>query len=121
MFRDCINLTKAVTVLPAKTIAKWCYSGMYRNTSITIGPKLPATITFSYSYANLFHTCKKLVSAPDLPAETIGDRCYSGMFANCTSLLTAPELPATKLAAHCYTQMFYNCSQLTIAPNLPAL
>ena len=120
MFRDCTNLTTAPE-LPATTLVNRCYYGMfYGCTSLTTAPELPATTLADYCYAWMFDGCTSLTTAPELPATTLATYCYWGMFTYCTSLATAPELPATTLTKYCYDGMFTGCTSLATAPELPA-
>ena len=52
---------------------------------------LPATTLADYCYSNMFNGCTALTTAPQLPATTLADYCYRERFQNCTSLTTAPE------------------------------
>ena len=108
-------------ILPATTLADWCYSSMFKGcTALTTAPELHA-ITLTYEcYKNMFNGCTSLTTAPELPATTLKQYCYSGMFSGCTSLNVAPELPATTLKQYCYSNMFNGCTSLTTAPELPA-
>ena len=74
-------------ILPATTLARGCYEGM-------------------------FSSCTSLLNAPELPATTLAENCYERMFFGCTSLTTAPVLPATTLAKYCYSNMFADCTSL---------
>ena len=108
-------------VLPATTLAEYCYSEMFRGcTSLKNTPKLPTITLADRCYSSMFYRCASLTTAPELPATTLTLSCYASMFRYCTSLTTAPELPATELANLCYSNMFYGCSNLTTAPELPA-
>ena len=144
LFYNC-NITTA-PVLPATTLADYCYYQMFQYSGLTSAPKLPATILtekcymgmFSYcekltdipnlsattlayaSCSTMFAGCKSLIVAPKLPAITMTEGCYHSMFMDCTSLVTPPELPATITAKDCYNSMFYNCISLTTAPILSA-
>ncbi len=73
---------------------------------------LPATTLADYCYYGMFYGCTSLTGAPELPATTLADYCYYGMFAGCTSLTIAPELPAPTLAQGCYRYMFEGCTSL---------
>lgn len=137
-------------VLPATTLAQYCYLSMFRGcTSLTTAPKLPATTLAQYCYQTMFRDCKSLTTAPALPATTLANGCYQYMFQNCTVLETIPaftvsnvgyascswmfawcirlqnastiHLDATVLAESCYECMFYDCISLTSAPILPAI
>lgn len=90
------------------------YEGMFRNcVSLTTAPSvLPATTLKSGCYYKMFSECTSLVNAPELPATTLAGSCYQYMFNGCTSLTTAPELPATTLAQSCYYRMFQGCENL---------
>lgn len=108
-------------ILPATTLAPFCYYGMFQDTTLEVAPVLPATTLTENCYRAMFCRAKKITSGPELPATTLAEKCYNNMFYECTSLTTAPELPATNLAAGCYSQMFYSCTSLTKAPSeLPA-
>ena len=108
-------------MLPATTLADYCYYGMFTNcTSLTQAPTLPATTLADYCYSDMFNGCTSLTQAPALPATTLASCCYSDMFYGCTSLTQAPTLPATTLESRCYYYMFRGCTSLTQAPTLPA-
>lgn len=81
-------------------------------TGLTTTPVLPATTLANYCYERMFNGCTSLATAPELPVITLEDGCYWGMFSGCTSLTTAPELPATTLARYCYSGMFDGCTNL---------
>ena len=120
MFEDCTGLTTAPE-LPATTLAESCYWSMFEDcTGLTTAPELPATNLMFNCYSSMFNKCTGLTTAPELPATTLAKQCYSHMFTNCTGLTTTPELPATTLAELCYSCMFWGCTGLTTAPELPA-
>ena len=122
LFRDSKLLSAENLILPATTLAKGCYDGMfYECTSLTTAPELPATTLANECYYTMFKGCTSLTTAPSiLPATTLASDCYQYMFYGCTSLTVAPELPAITLASNCYQHMFYGCTSLTVAPELPA-
>lgn len=115
MFSNCESLTTAPSTLPAATLAENCYSYMFSwCTSMTTAPStLPATVLANACYSYMFSNCKALTTAPELPAATLADSCYSYMFQNC-KLTTAPELPATTLTYYCYNYMFYGCKAIKV-------
>ena len=120
MFYCCAILTTAPE-LPAMTLHQDCYAHMFKGcTSLTTAPQLPATTLSAYCYEDMFQGCTSLTIAPELPATRLAIACYYYMFKDCTSLTTAPQLPATTLAISCYWSMFRGCTSLTIAPQLPA-
>ena len=120
MFRNCTTLAKA-PALPATSLAEYCYEDMFSNcTSLTEAPSLQATKLSSGCYHNMFSGCTSLTKAPTLPATTLASKCYSYMFRDCTSLTNTPSLPATKLSQSCYSGMFCGCISITEAPSLPA-
>ena len=125
LFNGCTSLISIENlVLPATTLAKYCYGSMfYRCTSLTTAPELPATTLAENCYNNMFYGCTSLTTVPSdlLPATTLAKRCYYSMFYGCTGLTTPPQLPATALITGCYYSMFYNNSSLTTSPVLPAL
>ena len=113
LFRNSNVISAINLIIPATTLATFCYDSMFRDcTSLTTAPELPATTLASSCYNNMFYGCWSLTTAPELPATTLATYCYQFMFYLCTSLTTAPELPATTLANNCYKNMFYGCSNL---------
>ena len=123
-------------VLPATTLSKECYSGMFEYCSgLTVAPELPAETLAESCYSAMFLNCNGLTVAPELPATTLAPVCYYRMFENCKGLTIAPEvLPAETLAESleiqtnsgndfegCYQYMFYNCENLINGPVLPAM
>ena len=120
MFAACRSLTSAPE-LPATTLAVGCYAFMFNEcSSLTSAPELPATTLAVGCYYSMFYNCNSLTSAPELPATTLAEECYFSMFKSCNSLTSAPELPATTLAEYCYAYMFHDCNSLTSAPELHA-
>lgn len=116
---DVVDTSKLI--LPATTLADYCYMYMFDSCeNLTTAPELPATTLADYCYSNMFLRCRSLTTVPELPVTALADRCYQNMFYGCTSLSTAPELPATTLAEGCYEGMFKDCTNLTTAPELPA-
>jgi hypothetical protein len=88
-------------------------------TALTTAPVLPATTLAEYCYYQMFTNCTGLTTVPsDLPATTLVKYCYYQMFSSCTALTTAPVLPATTLVDHCYYQMFDSCSKLATVTSL---
>ena len=122
LFKDCTNLVSAKNlVLPATTLANWCYSNMFQGCrSLATAPELPATTLVNGCYSSMFKGCTSLATAPALPATTLAYQCYIQMFWSCTSLTVVPDLPANTLEDGCYRQMFYGCTSLKTAPALPA-
>ena len=122
LFKNDTHLVSAENlVLPATTLANYCYSQMfYGCTSLTTAPELPAMGASSYCYYRMFRGCTSLTNAPELPATSLGGNCYQEMFYGCTSLMYAPKLPATTLATYCYHSMFRGCTSLIVAPILAA-
>ena len=89
-----------------------CYCGMFKYcTNLTQAPVLPATTLAEYCYSAMFQDCS-LTQAPELPATTLANDCYNNMFSGCTSLIQAPVLPATNLVDYSYYGMFNGCTNL---------
>ena len=85
LFSSCRKLQSvSPDFLPATTLSKGCYSGM-------------------------FFGCNSLKDAPNLPATTLVEECYKYMFRECSQLASQITLPAEHLKPYCYTGMFYNC------------
>ncbi len=115
------NKTGADLLLPATTLADYCYAYMFSGcASLTAAPALSATTLAENCYSGMFYGCKSLPAAPSLPATTLTKACYQNMFRGCTNLAAAPALPATTLTHSCYAYMFSGCVSLTAAPSLPA-
>lgn len=114
-------------MLPATTISKYCYDGMFSYCQdLTVLPSgfLPAKVMKEGCYEFMFDQCKGLKSLPDdlLPATTLAEKCYMDMFQQCSGLTTLADdfLPAPTLAKYCYEAMFHICTGLTHAPILRA-
>jgi len=112
-------------ILPATTLASYCYNGMfYGCTAMTsVVSTLPSTSMKEGCYNSMYYNCKSLTSVPSnyLPSTSLDVSCYKAMFQGCTSLTNMPSLPATTLKNTCYQYMFYNCSGLTSTiSSLPA-
>lgn len=83
---------------------------------------LPATKIYYGAYAEMFISCRDLISAPKvLPADDLPQNVYAQMFKGCNALVNPPELPATTLGLGCYYEMFHNCTSLVNAPELLAI
>jgi hypothetical protein len=90
LFKDCqkiLNHESKELVLPAKKLARNCYSDMF------VG-------------------CKSLEKAPEIAAETVAPYCCQNMFLGCSSLTEGPVLKAKKLEDACYNAMFMWCYKL---------
>ena len=111
MFYGCTNLTDT-PLLPATTMVKEAYMGMFANTAIVNPPELPAKILADSCYRAMFEGCTELTTAPVLPAMRLEKLCYDNMFAGCESLEKAPVLAAHIIEADSYNDMFANCSNL---------
>lgn len=85
------------------------------------GLKLPATtLSDTMAYASLFEGCSSMTVAPKLPATILKQYCYMKMFKN-SGIKEAPELPATAINADSpYWEMFRGARQLVKAPVLVA-
>ena len=79
------------------------------------GLLLPATTLSKNCYSGMFAGCSKLSGGPaELPALTLAPGCYSNMFNGCNKIEWAEtlELPATELVKDCYAYMFHECGNL---------
>ena len=114
LFRSDTGLTDAGNlVLPAQTLAPYCYYYMFNAcTALTAAPMLPAMTLAQECYRGMFAGCTSLTTAPALPATTLAEGCYRGMFNACSALTTASALPALTLAPYCYYYMFSACTSL---------
>ena len=106
-----------------KLTSPYSFTELFRESSIGSAEYLllPATTLSKSCYDGMFFKCNNLYYPPALPATTLAESCYDGMFYGCTSLRKAPELPATTLAERCYANMFFNCEYLNSLPELPAM
>ena len=103
LFSDCTGLTSAENlVLPATTLASYCYSNMFQGcTSLTTAPELPATTLANYCYSSMFRGCINLLVAPTLPAPILVEGCYSNMFCNARNLCVIRCLATDISASNC--------------------
>ena len=107
-------------IIPFMTLTRACYQGMFKGSSITIAPELPATTLADSCYYEMFYNCKSLTAAVNLMATNLASTCYKDMFMNCTNLTTCQSiLPATTLANNCYQSLFHSTA-ITTVPELPA-
>lgn len=109
--------------LPATDLKPYCYSDMFKGSTIIQVPELPATTLTEGCYHNMFEQCNDLTSINPLPATTLAPYCYERMFYRCIGINLQQDvmyLPATKLEEGCYENMFYNNMALVNAPMLPA-
>ena len=78
MFSNCTGLTYvAPGFLPATTLAKSCYRGMFQSTAITSAPELPAETLVSECYRFMFNNCKKLTYIKCLATTNVGINGYT--------------------------------------------
>ncbi len=121
MFDNCSNL-KSVPLLKATTLANSSCWRMFNNCSTLEEVPynmLPATTVAEWCYQGMFRNCYVLKNCPDLPATTLAEGCYQEMFGG-AGVEKCCALPATTLAASCYRQMFQWCPNITEAPTLSA-
>ena len=105
--------------VPAYAFDKLFFKNSHIRNHDTKNIVLPATTLADYCYAQMFGCCTSLTRAPELPATTLGDYCYYEMFVNCTNLTQAPKkMLATTMGPYCCFRMFYGCTSLTQAPAL---
>ena len=127
LFSGATNIVSAENmVIPATTLRKQCYSGMFQGcTNMTTPPKKigDTAITWSggdYVMSDMFNSCSSLTTAPELPALNLATACYWYMFQGCTSLTESPILSATTLVSQCYQGMFNGCTNLNTITCLAA-
>lgn len=95
LFEDTwVNNTKRL-ILPATTLAAWCYARMF------------ARVTTPSSHVNFTNGCIYI-----LPAESTTTGCYSQMFYNGKQIKIAPFILANDKASYAFKEMFYGCSRL---------
>jgi hypothetical protein len=96
-------------------MAEYCYAHMFDGCELVTAPTLPATTLTKGCYYGMFSNCQSLIKTPALPATTLADYCYFWMFHWCTSLTTLSALPATTLAESCYFDMFSMSSKIKLS------
>jgi len=112
-FNNCKAITSVNnTFLPATTLRNYCYCALFRFTSITKAPALPASAMTEHCYQEMFYGDTALITPTALPSTTLNSYCYCDMFSGCTNMTTAPELPAETLKYRCYYRMFGNCAKV---------
>lgn len=105
--------------LPATTLTRNCYEGMFEGSNINKAPELPATTMTLYCYKDMFKN-SQLKNTPVLSGTTLAEGCYMSMFEG-TKILYTPILNTTTLAYGCYMNMFKNSEIIQISQNsLPA-
>lgn len=78
MYNMCSSLSSAQTTLPATSLGKMAYWGMYAGTSITTAPVLPATTLPDYAYWGMFGGCSALTSITCYATDISAADCTSG-------------------------------------------
>lgn len=78
MYNMCSSLASAQTTLPATSLGKMAYWGMYGGTSITTAPVLPATTLPDYAYWGMFGGCSALTSITCYATDISAVDCTSG-------------------------------------------
>jgi len=97
------------TTLPASYTFKYLFYG-YSNLLSAEYLVLPATTLADYCYESMFQDCTSLVTAPELPALTLQEGCYSNMFYGCTSLNNITCLATDISATDCTSDWVTNVS-----------
>lgn len=88
MFQGCSSLVIA-SLSTAEGSTNYCCSSKLNNLNcnpISISPFLPAKKLAKFCYSSMFQGCTSLIDAIRLPAEELTDSCYECMFKDCTSL-----------------------------------
>jgi hypothetical protein len=68
-------------------MAEECCESMFQHcTSLTTTPVLPATTLAPWCYSRMFYECSSLTSLPELPAKNLPIECYYQMFCSCSSI-----------------------------------
>lgn len=80
LFRNARTLKDASgLVLPATTLAQYCYQGMFKNCdSLTAAPALPATTLAGNCYSSMFLYCSKLNYIKCLATDISASNCTNG-------------------------------------------
>ena len=90
--------------------ARFCY--LFKNcAALTSAPELPAKTLANFCYQGMFGGCTSLTSAPELKATTLAGNCYTSMFAECTKLSTVTMLaPSDQITSwtNCVAYWLYN-------------
>ena len=105
-----------ITTMEGASFAGLFAGNNFRETIIDVsGLLLPATTLSKNCYSGMFAGCSFLSGGPaELPALTLAKGCYSNMFKGCGQVMWAETLvlPATELVDSCYFNMFYGCGNL---------
>ena len=109
MFYNCGPLVSAPD-LPAMQLGDYCYSGMFRATSITALPDLPAKTLKFACYNLLAYQCQNMVSAPMIAGITPATSCMANAFNG--SGITAAHIRLQTLTDYALTLTFSGCSAL---------
>ncbi len=97
------------------------FSGMFMGTTKLIDASnllLPATTLANYCYEWMFREDTNLLTPPTtLPATTLTEGCYGWMFSCCENLTTTLELPSAiqTVDANSYIYMYEHCFKITTA------
>ena len=92
MFYNCWSLTSAPE-LPATTLARYCYSGMFYTTSLTRAPDLPARTLSEYCYQLMFAYCRELQHVKCLATDISANACLEKWLEDVASTGTFIKAP----------------------------
>ena len=90
------------------TINDYAFAGLFGYCDTLVSAEnliLPATTLANYCYYYMFRGCSSLTTAPALPATTLAERCYYQMFFGCRSLNYIKCL-ATNISAYGCTNIW---------------
>jgi len=88
---------------------------LYNHPALTI--VLPATTLAAYCYYSMFAGCTSLTTAPELPATTMTGNCYQEMFRGCSNLSSVVCL-ATNTSTGCLENWLYEAGTNAASPTL---
>lgn len=103
VYGNIMSLVSGDTFTSATSVSSYAfrYFFVYSRVADASNLVLPATTLANYCYASMFSGCTSLTTAPELPATTLVDFCYHSMFNGCTSLNYIKCLATDKSANWC--------------------
>lgn len=98
------------TILP-----DFCFTGLFRNSRITIAPILPSKKLGSYAYTELFDGCSELISfSNDIDLDYCSERTFEKIANNCSKLQNLPKIKIRefKNSSAVFIRAFYGCENI---------
>lgn len=111
LFNACAIYDASALELSAPIVGAYGYSNLFRASTLSVPPTLPAMEVQDNGYQTMFRETR-VSDAPALPATKVGAYAYQYMFYGDNYLIVSPVLILEDVPDYCYLYMFNNCKNL---------